>query len=77
MTLKGNDKKEIGGFARAQMRRKVVLDAVLFHAAERRVGDDDMDAIRDRAQRAVRGGHVPRADGQGDQAQQGDGCRMP
>ncbi len=37
--------EEVGGFAGAEGGGEVVLDAVFFHAAEGRVGDDDVDAV--------------------------------
>lgn len=37
--------KQVSGFSRAELLRKIGFDAVLFHAAERRIGDDDIDAI--------------------------------
>ena len=46
--------KEVGGLAGAELGGKVGLDAVLLHAAEGRVGDDDIHALLGRpvAQRA-------------------------
>ena len=38
--------EQVRRFARAQVGGEVVLDAVFFHAAKRRVGDDDVDAVR-------------------------------
>jgi hypothetical protein len=40
------DQEQVGGLAGAEGGREVVLDAVLFHAAEGRVGDDDVHAVR-------------------------------
>jgi len=37
--------KEVGGFAGAELGGEIGLDAVLFHAAEGRVGDDDIHAL--------------------------------
>src|SRR6185312_11016788 len=39
------DEKEIGGLAGAELTGEVGFDAVLLHAAERRVGDDDVDVF--------------------------------
>ena len=35
--------EQIGGFPRLIFSREVLLDAVLFHAAKRRIGDDAVD----------------------------------
>ncbi len=37
--------EEVGGFARAQVGGELVLDAIFFHAAEGRVGDDDVHPV--------------------------------
>ena len=37
--------KQVGRLAGAELGGEVGLDAVLLHAAERRVGDDDVDAL--------------------------------
>ncbi len=37
--------KQVGGFSRAELLRKIGFDAVLLHAAERWIGDDRIDAI--------------------------------
>jgi hypothetical protein len=39
------DEEQVGGFAGADGGGEILLDAILLHAAERRVGDDDIHAV--------------------------------
>ena len=64
--------EQIGGFAGAELGREVGFDAVFFHAAERRIGDDDIHALLRApvAQRARQRVVVPHVGGDVDAVQQ-------
>ena len=55
--LHDEHEEQVGGLPGAELGREVVLDAVLFHAAERRVGEDHVHPVL--------GSVVPQRAGQG------------